>query len=634
MAKEMKDSGIQWIGQVPEHWNIGRLKWNIIEINEKNDPIKMTNILSLTKDKGVLPYEDKGNQGNKAKEDLSQYKIAYKDTIVANSMNIIIGSVGISKYDGCVSPVYYVFKNKENSDLRFLNYLLTTTEFQKQLRRYANGILEIRLRISSENLMKQLIPIPDLLEQRKIADFLDKKIVEIDSVINKTKETIEDYKKYKQAVITEAVTKGLNPDVEMKDSGNKWIGNIPKKWNTVKVKTVSNRVTDGAHVSPELENGMYDFISTVNVEIDKINFENCLKTSERSYNQLVLNGCKPELNDVLISKDGSVGKTVVIDYEKEFVVASSLVIIRPKLDLIIPKFLSYNLQSKFVQDQLVMMMHGSALKRVSVEKNANLPVVLPTIIEQEEIVKYLNEKCVVIDNLISQKESLVDDLEEYKKSLIYEYVTGKKEVTEEQVVSFSAIVNCKNKRFAQAVLLTKVLDEFGEYHSGRVKVAKTLYVLENHIGFDFEADPVRKVAGPLDKQYYDAEAIVRHNNWFSVSENSSSVKFFVGQDKDKYLAYYNKYFADYDSEILKIINVFKKLNTDEAELLATAYASWNDFIIKGESFSKDDIVEDILTWDDSKKRFSKEVWLEALTELEAKRLSPLGHGKITVLEKE
>ena len=112
----MKDSGIQWIGQVPEHWNIGRLKWNIIEINEKNDPIKMTNILSLTKDKGVLPYEDKGNQGNKAKEDLSQYKIAYKDTIVANSMNIIIGSVGISKYDGCVSPVYYVFKNKENSD--------------------------------------------------------------------------------------------------------------------------------------------------------------------------------------------------------------------------------------------------------------------------------------------------------------------------------------------------------------------------------------------------------------------------------------------------------------------------------------------------------------------------------------
>ena len=165
-------------------------------------------------------------------------------------------------------------------------------------------------------------------------------------------------------------------------------------------------------------------------------------------------------------------------------------------------------------------------------------------------------------------------------------------------------------------------------------MAKTLYVLENHIGFDFEADPVRKVAGPLDKQYYDAEAIVRHNNWFSVSENSSSVKFFVGQDKDKYLAYYNKYFADYDSEILKIINVFKKLNTDEAELLATAYASWNDFIIKGESFSKDDIVEDILTWDDSKKRFSKEVWLEALTELEAKRLSPLGHGKITVLEKE
>ncbi|WP_292536054.1 restriction endonuclease subunit S, partial [Methanosphaera sp.] len=168
--QSMKDSGIEWIGKIPIDWNIKKLKRCIIEINEKNNPVKMTNVLSLTKDKGVIPYENKGNQGNKSKEDLTQYKIAYKDTIIANSMNVIIGSVGISNYNGCVSPAYYVFKSNEENDLRFINYIFQTESFQKQLRRYANGILEIRLRISFENLLSQQIPTPSLNEQRKIAD--------------------------------------------------------------------------------------------------------------------------------------------------------------------------------------------------------------------------------------------------------------------------------------------------------------------------------------------------------------------------------------------------------------------------------------------------------------------------------
>ena len=109
MAREMKDSGIEWIGQIPERWDLIRLENCMTQINEKNTKLKMHNILSLSKKNGVTPYEDRGNQGNKSKEDLSEYKLAYKNTIIANSMNILIGSVGISYYDGCVSPVYYVF---------------------------------------------------------------------------------------------------------------------------------------------------------------------------------------------------------------------------------------------------------------------------------------------------------------------------------------------------------------------------------------------------------------------------------------------------------------------------------------------------------------------------------------------
>lgn len=150
-------NSIEWIGKVPNGWNLNRIQNCIQEVKIKNNPIQTTQVLSLVKDKGVLLYENKGNQGNKAKEDVSEYKLAYPNTMIVNSMNILIGAVGISDYFGCVSPVYYVFKEKDNSDIRFINYIFNTREFQKELRKYANGILEIRLRVSAADIFKRLI---------------------------------------------------------------------------------------------------------------------------------------------------------------------------------------------------------------------------------------------------------------------------------------------------------------------------------------------------------------------------------------------------------------------------------------------------------------------------------------------
>ena len=140
---EMQDSGIEWVGEIPAHWAVERIQWHLDEINESNNPVQTTNILSLTNKLGVVPYEEKGNQGNKSKENFADYKIAYPNTIVANSMNILIGSVGLCEYHGCVSPVYYVFKEKCGNSIKYLNYLFSLTNFQKELRKYANGILEI-----------------------------------------------------------------------------------------------------------------------------------------------------------------------------------------------------------------------------------------------------------------------------------------------------------------------------------------------------------------------------------------------------------------------------------------------------------------------------------------------------------
>lgn len=202
----MKDSGAEWQGAMPMHWKFERLQWHISEIRETNSPIKTRSVLSLTNKKGVIPYEEKGNQGNKSKESYNEYKLAYPDTIVMNSMNVIIGSVGICNYYGCVSPVYYVYKAIEGTSLEYINYIFQTTRFQKELRRHAKGILEIRLRLSSNDILKRRIPIPPIEEQRAIVSYLDKKCAEIDTLISRQEQIIEKLKELKTSTIAHVVT--------------------------------------------------------------------------------------------------------------------------------------------------------------------------------------------------------------------------------------------------------------------------------------------------------------------------------------------------------------------------------------------------------------------------------------------
>lgn len=205
--RAMKDSGVEWIGEdIPFDWDINRLQFCIDEISERNYAGKETHILSLMKDKGVIPYEEKGRVGNISKTDLTQYKLAYQNTLITNSMNIIIGSSGISQYKGCVSPAYYVFKAKPNNDIRYFNYIFAVRAFQNECRRFANGILEIRLRISSTNLLKIKVPVPPLAEQQQIADYLDEKCKNIDNRVQKRRQQLEWLKEYKKSLIFDYVT--------------------------------------------------------------------------------------------------------------------------------------------------------------------------------------------------------------------------------------------------------------------------------------------------------------------------------------------------------------------------------------------------------------------------------------------
>lgn len=429
MAREMKDSGIEWIGKIPIDWNMGRLLWCLEEIKDKNNPIKTTNVLALTNKLGVVPYEEKGNQGNKAKEDYSQYSLAYEDTLVINSMNVLIGSVGISHYYGCVSPVYYVFKSTEKTDLRFINYIFQNVGFQKELRKYANGILEIRLRVSSHDMLRRTIPLPSKTEQERISDFLDTECSRINSVIEETRTSIEEYKKLKQAVITQAVTKGIRPDNKMKESGINWIGDIPAHW-TIQRKlsyAVNKNISYGIVklFDPDDEKGVKVLrCSDVREgQIDTTNIRTVTQDVSNEYSRTVLDG-----GEVLINVRGTLGGCAVVPPEmKGYNIAREVAMVSVS-EVLLNRYLMYYFLSRAFITYQEHHLAGSVYIGLNIEMLSACPVPLPPIDEQVQIAEYLDTKVGDLNCLISKKEKLLEELEQYKKSLIYEYVTGKKEV--------------------------------------------------------------------------------------------------------------------------------------------------------------------------------------------------------------
>lgn len=436
---EMKDSGVAWINTIPKEWKLKKIKYALKNRNENNNPIRSKNILSLTAKQGVIPLEEKEGGGNKPKEDYSAYKLAYPNDIVMNSMNVLSGSVGLSKYFGCVSPVYYMLRPiDEKDDVRYYNYIFQTTVFQRSLLGLGNGILmkesdngklnTIRMRIPLDKLGNLLIPVPDSSIQRKIADYLDSIIPNIDMLLADIEKQIETLEEYKKTIITEAVTKGLDPDVEMKDSGIEWIGMIPKNWNISRLKY-------------ELETSMKYGASEAGVEysddlpryirITDITNNNRLKTGGKlSLTEKQANGYMLEKDTVLFARSGgTVGKTFL--YKPEYgkaAFAGYLISAIPDKEKMQAEWLYYFSLSNAYWDWANQIFTQATIQNIGADKYSNLPIPIPSIDIQNAIVNYLNKKCAEIDDIITDKKKQLETLEQYKKSLIYEYVTGKKEV--------------------------------------------------------------------------------------------------------------------------------------------------------------------------------------------------------------
>lgn len=428
--RKKRDGGIEWIGEIPEHWKLERLQWHISEIKESNKPEKSRQVLSLTNKRGVIPYEEKGAQGNVAKEDYSQYKLAYPGTIVANSMNILIGSVGRCDYFGCVSPVYYVYKPNEGENIDFINYMFQMERFQKELRRYANGILEIRLRVSSDGILKREMAFPPLDEQASIVSFLDQKCAQVDILTANVQAQIEKLKSYKQSVITEVVTKGLDPTVPMKDSGFDWIGSIPAHWEKLRVKYIGD-TKNGISKGGEYFGSGYPFVSYgdvyKNMELPHAVVGLVESTDAERENYSVKKG------DIFFTRTSEtieeVGfSAVCTETIDDATFAGFLIRLRPFNDAMTTQYAKYYFRGEHIRRYLVKEMNLVTRASLGQGLLKAMTVLIPPHEEQVAIAEYLDDKCSQIDRLIAIKQAKIEKLEQYKRSLIYEYVTGKREV--------------------------------------------------------------------------------------------------------------------------------------------------------------------------------------------------------------
>ena len=429
MAREMKKSGVDWIGDIPAEWKIGRTK--NCYTNRKQiagDEADNYERLALTLN-GVIKRSKEDATGLQP-EAFNGYQVLKQNQLVFKLIdleNVATSRVGYSPYTGIVSPAYIVLNPNKENESRYGEYFFLSM-WQREVFNHM-GDDGVRSSLNSSDLLNiPYLIIPDE-EKNAIVGILDQICANINTVVEKTKATIEEYKKLKQSVITEAVTKGIRGDRAMKDSGIEWIVDIPADWEITRVKNVATKLQKGNGITKE------DVV--VNGDTPCVRYGEIYTKYNQSFAECVTRTNKDIIGtpkyfsygDILFTCTGElveeIGKSIVYLGSGECLAGGDIIIMNHKQN---PAFLNYVLNSAYAQAQKSCDKTKLKVVHISADDICNVVIALPPIAEQETIADYLDRKCAEIDKLIADKTHLLEEMEIYKKSVIFEYVTGKKEV--------------------------------------------------------------------------------------------------------------------------------------------------------------------------------------------------------------
>ena len=430
--REMKDSGIAWIGVIPQDWEIVRTKSLYCSAKEiAGDRADDFERLALTLN-GVIKRSKEDSVGLQP-EKFSGYQILKKGELVFKLIdleNVATSRVGLSPYTGIVSPAYIVLSKQSRAKDLVVRYSMYhfLSMWQREIFNQM-GDNGVRSSLNAKELLNIPHPFPSIYEQKRIVTFLDAQCAKIDAVLEKTRASIEEYKKLKQAVITQAVTKGVRGDRPMKDSGIEWIGEIPVEWEIRKIFRAIDKVGDIDHYMPDSVDDGIPYLMTGDLQekLSDVNLKRCKKVSFQDY-EMLSSKIRVSKGDVIFARYATIGTVCFVDTEDNILVSYACLIIKPNSSLLYGEFLFYYLKSTAFLEEIKQYIKANTQANVGLDSVSKAKIALPSVHEQQKIVEYLRDKCKKIDALIAKKQQYLTEIENYKKSLIYEYVTGKKEV--------------------------------------------------------------------------------------------------------------------------------------------------------------------------------------------------------------
>lgn len=431
-----KNSGIDWLGEIPSHWEVKKITYLFTKIGSGTTPTAGS---VLYYENGTINFLQTGdlNDGfinqtskkitQKALEDNTSLKLFPKGSLVIAMYGATIGKLGILNIDTTTNQACCVLGGGvKDLDTKFIFYWFSFAKRDIISMSYGGGQPNI-----SQDLIKSLrIHYPPISEQEAIAAFLDEKCGKIDELVSVKEKQIALLKERRQVVIHEAVTKGIQPNVELKDSGIDWIGEIPKHWEVGPLKYLTTKIVDGAHFTPTYVDEGIPFLRVTDISksgIDRKIDWNSVKFIPIQEHKELIKRANPEKGDILLSKNGTIGLTRVIDWNEEFSFFVSLCLIKPTKRLS-PFYFEFFFNCPLVDRQINDSSSRTSVTNLHLEKIKELLIVLPPISEQETIVAYLEEQTGKIDQAIALKTEQIEKLKAYKQSLINEVVTGKVKV--------------------------------------------------------------------------------------------------------------------------------------------------------------------------------------------------------------
>lgn len=606
---EMKDSGIDTIGKIPTHWSLCRLRF-LCKIMTGNQDTQ-----NAVGD-GIYPFYVRSPKIERA----NSYTFDGESILMAGD-GAGAGKVfhhAFGKY--AIHQRVYCFYDFNNIVPRYFYYFISN-QFSLEIDKGSakSTVASVRLPM----LQNFVLCLPTTKEQTSIATYLDTQCAKIDEIIAQAKNSIEDYRQWKASIIYEAITKGLDQNIELKDSGIEWIGEIPADWAIIRVKNLLTEINDRSGSGLEQPLSMSQSLGVVPSSMIAV------ANPATSYigakivqpNDLVFNKLKAHLGVFAVSSfRGLVSPDYAVYRANE------------RVD---PKFLEYLFKTPNCIQEFKKYITGvgAGLSRLYTNDLFNIKVALPVVSVQRHIVEYLNGFCSQADALIYEKQSLIDDLEAYKNSLIYEVVTGKRRVEGTDQVTI-AILSPEILRYRKALLMLRVLDLLGTGVRGRIQLQKCMFAAECLLNMPFQTQFIRYEHGPYDPDLLNIEEIINAKGWYTVLKGSP-VSYQKGKQFEEGLREYMDTFSDIDQKLEKIVDFLRPMKTSQAERVATLLAAWNDFIIDGVSHPTDkEIIGEVVTnWTPNKANPQYSTWQDTLYKMREHRFVPKGSG-VHTLQKE